>query len=171
MSEERKAALVDTIAYAIKHSTRGDGMTARRFETADAPGRLLAVLKTANGRVACDVVRTTLDSMEQDKYTQALRHALGGDGYAKSLEERRQRLAAETGASPSTLRRYEATATRALALKVADALQDEPENMAMAAEQPCPDPLVTALVGLRMAMAEQTTVLREILSELKRIGN
>ncbi|MFJ5234524.1 hypothetical protein ACIQBJ_32050 [Kitasatospora sp. NPDC088391] len=143
---------------------QGEGLTPRKVELRTP--YLMELVGAADGQTVSDLIRSFLDAMEPDKFTQALRNAFGGEGYPPTLTERRQRLGDELGLSVGGISTREEKAIDVMARRI----------IALAETRTAPEPqnqgaLIAALNGLQDSIMAQTAILQEINGRLKRLGD
>lgn len=160
--DERQSRL-NHLRHAIFKLAHGEGLTATRVQQSGS--WLMHELGVSSAQSVCDLIQSALDSLERDKYTEALQNAFGGDGHPETLMERRRQLAARSGVSVGTIGKREEIAcglvTEKLFVSVEARAAVEPENQGA---------LVSALLGLQQAVTEQTALLREINERFQRLS-
>lgn len=146
--------------------THNEGLTPARLQQTSSWSWLKAKLGVSNAQEACQLIRVTLDALENDKNVEALRHLLGGEGYASSLKERREQYAKSVNRSESAInaRAKEGVWLLADQLLITIEARTSVEPQSQIA-------LVTALIGVQQALIAQTAVLTEINNRLKRLGD
>lgn len=147
---------------ALSSLLRGEGLTPGKIQQT-RPGLVLS-LGVDTSQDVYNLIRDALSHLKPDKYTDALRNAFGDENSPTQLTERRKQFGAKHGGvSEDTVRRWEDAAIGLLA----DQLMSTTEGRTFAKPKN-DDPVLTALLGIRQALVEQTAILREISNQLKR---
>lgn len=152
-SMERDIAL--SISSQLRKVIRGEGLTPEGLEH-DAP-IVLDLLDIQDGRVACEIIRGVLDIMtaKNVRNIQEVRNAFGGEGYPKTLKERRQRIALASGLTVSGISQREKIGLELLAREIVELVKAR-------GRRPLDRSLVAAIDGFRRAIEERTTLLRQL---------
>ena len=150
---ERDVAL--SISSQLRKAIRGEGLTPESLEH-DAP-IVLDLLDIQDGRVACEIVRGILDIMSAKdvRNVQEVRNAFGGDGYPKTLKERREAIAPTSGITISGISQREKVGLELLATEIVELVKAR-------GKRPLDRSIVAAVNGFRIAIEERTALLRQI---------
>lgn len=140
----------------LRYAVGDDGLTPESIECYGSD--ILDLLGTRDGRVACEIIRGILEIMaaKNIRNIDEIRSAFGGEGYPKTLKERRQAIAPTSGVTVGGVRQRENVGLELMAIEIIKLAKARRIRM------PVEPSVVDAINGFRTAVQEQTALLRQI---------
>jgi hypothetical protein len=140
---------------AIKQLTTRDGMTPEKISP-----NIIGLLGVSTQQEAYDLIRQVLDRLPEGKTTEAIRYALGGEGYSSQASQRQAMLARKYGVTTRTVWAWALKGARFVAsqlLSQTTQLGSEPKTLD-----------VSTVSEVLLLMREQVALLREIRDLLRK---
>lgn len=143
------------VSEELRKSVRDEGLTPEGLEH-NAP-IIFDLLDIQDGRVACEIIRGILDIMtaKRVRNVQEVRNAFGGEGYPKTLKERRQAIASTSGITISGISQREKVGLELLATEIVELVKAR-------GKRPLDRSIAAAINGFRKAIEERTALLRQL---------
>jgi hypothetical protein len=139
----------------LKKSIEDEGLTPESLE--HNATIVLDLLGIHDGRVAHEIIRGILDIMTARDVRNAneVRYAFGGDGYPKTLKERRQAAAFASGLTVAGIYQRENRGLESLATEIVELVKAR-------GKRPLDRSVARAINDFRIAVQERTALLRQI---------